>query len=123
MQQLRHFTRRVVGAMAIGFGAVALAGASAVWAVRENQAFSEAVTHTYQVERAIAEFRVSLERLEASRRGYMLEPGEPRFPQTYAQASESLPSQLRAIRALVADDPSQVARVDEIGRASCRERV
>mgnify|MGYP002142507415 CR=1 FL=1 len=39
--------------------ALALAAGSAVWAVRQNQAYAAWVNHTYEVERAIAEGKIT----------------------------------------------------------------
>jgi len=114
MDQQRAFNRKVIAFVAVGFAAVILAAAGSIWVLRENQIYAAAVTHTYQVERAIAELRVPVERMEALRRGYMLDPGDPYYRANYDAARGRLPGLMKEVRRLVSDNPSQVKRADDI---------
>jgi len=111
----KTFNRLVFAAVSIGFAAVALAAGAAVWSARENQTFSQRVNHTYEVQRAIGDLRVTAEQLEAARRGYLLQPMDREFLKTYRSAAVRAPKQLQIVRALTADNPSQQRRVDELG--------
>lgn len=112
----KTFNRLVIGAVGMGFVAVAIAAGAAVWSVRQNQTFSQRVNHTYQVEQAITDLRVTAEQLEAARRGYLLQPMDPEFQQTYRVAAQTAPKKLQALRALTTDHPAQQRRVDELGK-------
>ncbi len=112
----KSFNRLVVGAVAGGFVAVLLAAGATAWAVRDNQVYSRAVDHTYEVEGAIAQVRVTAEQLEAARRGYMLRPGDTGHRDTYRQMAAAAPALLKKLRGLTADNPRQQEQIDELGK-------
>ncbi|RZL89291.1 MAG: response regulator, partial [Variovorax sp.] len=71
------------------------------------------VEHTDQVTRNATEAqRLSVD-LESGMRGYLI-TGEQRFLDPYEAAQSRIGAELSALRARVADNPSQVARVDRI---------
>jgi signal transduction histidine kinase len=116
MDAQRSFNRKVIAFVAVGFAAVTMAAAGSIYVLRENQIYAARVAHTYQVEHRIAEFRVPIERMEALRRGYLLNPGDPYYRDNYQAYRRSIADQIRGLRELVADDPEQVERADEIGK-------
>nr|WP_093316070.1 sensor histidine kinase [Sphingomonas jatrophae] len=105
--------------MSVGFLALIAAGAAAAYVVSRNQAQTGWVTHTYEVERGIFEYRLLFERIETARRGYMLTQ-QPSFLQSYEEASVGVPRALARVRRLTADNPAQkrpVARLEQLDRA------
>jgi signal transduction histidine kinase len=109
----RAFNRIVVGAVCLGFLAVVAAAITAGWSVAQNQRHTAWVSHTYEVEQAISAFRVTLERTEVARRGYLLS-GDNRFYQTYVESARRAPAQLEELDSLTVDNPVQGARVKAI---------
>lgn len=111
----RLFNRLVLGAVTVGFAAVLLVGAGLYWTIQRNQEFNRWVDHTYQVQQAIADFRIELERSEAARRGYMLRR-DPRYLAFFKESTERLPRLIRQVERLTADSPAQQGRIAEVRR-------
>jgi signal transduction histidine kinase len=107
------FNRLVLGAVVFGFMALLVAGGALLWSIQRNQEFNRWVDHTYQVQGAIADYRVLVERAEAARRGYMLKP-DKRYLQFFADASSEAPVAFRKIEALTRDNALQQARLARI---------
>ncbi len=63
----------------------------------------------------------ALQELESDQRGYML-GGDPRTLATFDASRAAVPAALKSLRAMVADNPAQVARVDRLAEAA-RQRV
>ena len=106
----RLFNGLVVAFVATGFVALVVAALSAVHAVHDSQRRTFWVQHTYQVERAIFDYRVLQERLETTRRGFLLE-NLPLFQQRFAETGLALMPALDRIGQLTADNPRQQANV------------
>jgi signal transduction histidine kinase len=117
----RLFNRLMVGVVAIGFLALMAAGGTAGWVGWRNQDFTGWVNHTYQVEQQISAFRLTLERAETARRGYLLDQ-DPVFYQTYEDTVAQLPVLLDRIGGLTTDNPRQQKRVAQ-GRAGVSQLV
>jgi signal transduction histidine kinase len=109
----KNFNRLVVAAVVLGFVTVLIAASAAAWSVKRTQDHAGWVNHTYQVQQSISRFRVSLERTEVARRGYLLS-GDERFRATYAENMAKVPGQLEEIERLVRDNPEQAARLKDI---------
>jgi signal transduction histidine kinase len=108
----RLFNRLMVGVVVLGFLVLMAAGGTAGWAVARNQDFTGWVNHTYQVEQQLSAFRLTMERAETARRGYLLDE-DPVFHQTYQDAITQLPVLLDRIGGLTDDNPGQQKRVAE----------
>ena len=65
--------RLLFGAMVVGFLALIAAGIAVAWVMSVNQQHIAAITHTYQVEQHIAQLRLTVERAETARRGYIVD--------------------------------------------------
>ena len=109
----RQFNRAVLLVMAFGFFALVVAGVGAGWLTMRSQQHTAAVNHTYEVERAINRFRLHLERMEVSRRGYILRP-ERRFVEVFEQSSGALAPDLVTLATLTADNGAQQRRVAQL---------
>ena len=104
-------TRRLLIALTIfGFLSLTCAVIIAAWAIGRTRDYTYWVNHTYQVEQAIADFRVAAERAETARRGYIIN-AQPQFRANYEQAAASLAPALDRLAALISDNRSEVARV------------
>ena len=106
----RRFGQLIVAFFAVGFLALVAAGAAAGWAMTLNQERTGWVTHTYEVERHLNIMRIDTERMESSRRGYMINQ-DPSFAGVYADAAGAIPNELVTLKALTADNPRQQARI------------
>lgn len=109
----RLFNRLVLSAVAIGFGALIVAGVMIFANIQQNQEFNQRVDHTYQVRAALFEYRILIERAEAARRGFLLKPDQ-RYRQVFEQAAESLPAARQRVVDLTADNPVQQARLAQL---------
>jgi signal transduction histidine kinase len=112
--------RLVIGFVVTGFLALVLAAIVGLNVMARNIAFTDWVTHTYQVENAIADYRILNERLETARRGYLLS-SESSFRGTYEQTKSQLPSALDRIQAMTVDNPRQQARVAALRQAEAEQ--
>jgi signal transduction histidine kinase len=108
----RLFNRLMVGVVVLGFLTLMAAGGAAGWMVARNQAFTGWVNHTYQVEQQLSAFRLTMERAETARRGYLLDQ-DLVFYRTYQEAATQLPVLVDRIGGLTADNPAQQKRVAE----------
>ncbi|MEX6507014.1 CHASE3 domain-containing protein [Jiella sp. M17.18] len=117
MQTVRRTFRRSVAAVAGGFLMLIVAAVTAGFILVRTQDITEWVSHTFEVEAALADLRSLSERIETARRGYLIEP-DPRFLQVFEATARELPAQLDRIRALVSDNPSEVTRLEELQRLS-----
>jgi signal transduction histidine kinase len=102
----RLFNRLMVGVVLLGFLGLMAMGGVAGYAVVQNQTFSGWVSHTYEVEQRLSEFRLALERTETARRGYLLDQ-DPVFYETFHTMEASLPVLLDRIGNLTTDNPSE----------------
>ncbi|MGA0606466.1 sensor histidine kinase [Phenylobacterium sp. VNQ135] len=116
----RLVNRLVVAAFLLGFATLVAVGIAAALVLQRNVAYTELVSHTYQVQDAIADFDILTERVETARRGYML-AGERSFEQTYNVTARALPRQLDRIRELTADNPRQRTNVLRLENLMARQ--
>jgi signal transduction histidine kinase len=109
----RLFNRLVLSAVTVGFAAVLLAGFVLFATIQRNQEFNRWVDHTYQVQQALADFRIQLERSETARRGYILRRDQ-RYLAFLQSSMRELPEALGNVERLTNDNPSQQGRVAQI---------
>lgn len=100
----------VLGAVVVGFLLILGIGLVGVAVMQRNLAFTDLVAHSYEVRNAINDYRLTNERVETARRGYLLS-AEPSFARAFEQASSDLPPTLQRIGDLTRDNSAQQARV------------
>jgi two-component sensor histidine kinase len=71
------------------------------------------VVHTMEVKQTLMQLETQLASAESGQRGYLI-TGEARFLQPFHAAAKSVPALVTKLRALVADDPAQQAKVDAV---------
>jgi signal transduction histidine kinase len=103
--------RVLIAFMAIGFIALIAAGVAAAWVTGEFGRHSAAVSHTYEVELAIADTRRLIEQGETTRRGFLLSPETPGFLESYNEAATALPRSAKRLRQLTYDNPRQQTNI------------
>lgn len=103
--------RVLIGFMAIGFLALIAAGIAAAWVTGELARHSQAVSHTYEVELAIADTRRLIEQGETTRRGFLLSPETTSFLDSYTETANALPRYAKKLRQLTYDNPRQQSNV------------
>ncbi len=118
----RLFNRLVIGLVVLGFTTLVVVGGFGISVMQRNVAFTDLVAHTYQVENALAEYRVLNERSETSRRGFLLSDDE-RFATTYRDSAAALTPALDKIAVLTRDNPSQQARVARLRTLTAEQRA
>ncbi|MCR5874463.1 CHASE3 domain-containing protein [Phenylobacterium sp. J426] len=112
--------RLVIAAFLLGFATLVGVGVSAGLVLQRNVAYTDLVSHTYQVQDAISRFRIMTERVETARRGYLL-ARDPSFFAVYDEAARDLPERLERLRALTADNPRQRENVAELHNLMARQ--
>ena len=109
----RWFNQLVIGFVAFGFFGLMVGGLTAGWVVSLTQERVSWVSHTYQVETQIRNFRRQFQVLQASRRGYLID-GEPRFKAEFAAAQPRANNALAELRRLTGDNADQAPRITEL---------
>jgi len=105
----RYFGRVVLALVGIGFVALLSAALSLVVQSRRNEEMQRLVVHTLEVDQTIGDFLVQVERMEAARRGLLLDQ-DIGYLRVYDTARAEVPELWARIRALTADNPAQVER-------------
>ncbi|TFF22905.1 histidine kinase [Jiella endophytica] len=106
----RRANRAIFLAVAAGFLMLGVAAVAVVWAYQRSQDYGQLVSHTIEVEAAVADLNRLNERIEAARRGFLLED-DPRFLETFEKTAAQIPVQIERISELTSDNPDQVARL------------
>lgn len=114
-QSQSHFTRRVIGLVALGFLALLAAVIATAWLQGRNEQNSRLVEHTLEVEARISALVSAVERVETGRRGYLLS-GNDSFTLRMREASQVAEQSITGLAPLVADNPRQHRRVTELGQ-------
>jgi signal transduction histidine kinase len=109
----RLYRRSLVAAITAGFALLIVLGLAVAWLVVRTAESSDTVSRTYEVEVTLSDLRILTERAEAARRGFLLEPGD-RFLGVFEQSAGSIPPLVDQLRRMVADNPAQVGRVEEL---------
>jgi len=105
--------RLVLAAVAIGFLIVLGVGILVAVVLQRNITYSSWVAHTYEVQDALSEHRVLTERVEATRRGYLISR-EQSFLDRFHVNADLLPEALARIKRLTRDNAIQRANVVEL---------
>ncbi|HVJ89630.1 MAG TPA: CHASE3 domain-containing protein, partial [Labilithrix sp.] len=105
--------RKIVGGALLLVVLFLLAGLGSALTLRRAATTTATVRHTESVRRAIDDAWRQMIELETGMRGYLLS-GNDEFIENYESARAGIPDRLAALRRLVADDPSQEARLDEL---------
>ena len=106
----RGITRALIALTTLGFLALILAAGAAVWLQLRNQANTELVEHTLDVEARINQFASWNEQVETGRRGYMLSRQES-FYDIYQDASARVLPILDDLTDITRDNPEQQERL------------
>lgn len=105
--------RLLVLVVGMSFALLAMAAVLLIQVSRESEAAERAVVHTLEVKQAATELLNLISVAESGQRGYLL-TGDVQLLVPYEQGRAALESQLSELRALLADDPSQSKRLDEL---------
>ena len=114
------FNRLVIGAVALGFFVLLVAGVAAFQAVRDNQFHAQWVNHTFEVEHALADFDALMERAETGRRGFLLS-GARNAALTFDESRRQLGPALRRLRYLTRDNSRQQANLTTLTALAARD--
>ena len=101
--------------VSVGFLALIGSAVAAGWTVLRAQDHARWVEHTYEVEQRVSSLRVLVERLEVSRRGYLLSH-QPVSKRTFLETVAEEPGLIAQIRLLTADNPVQQANIGLVER-------
>lgn len=93
---------------------ILLVGGVALVSVRAYRADSDAVAHTHEVQRALANVLQRLVDAETGQRGFLL-TRDDRYLDPYRRAGEDVDRTLGTLRELVRENGDQTARVDSLG--------
>jgi two-component sensor histidine kinase/CHASE3 domain sensor protein len=108
-----HRQRALVATVALSF-VLLLASAGLVWDVTQDaQEADRLVVHTLQVKQRLAEILTVMTAAESGQRGYLF-TGDRQLLEPYESARATVPDTLKKLRELVADNPPQITRVDEL---------
>ena len=97
--------------------ALIFAGSTAVVSVFNNQRYTQAVEHTYLVENQLVQYGSLTERLEATRRGFLLNRSDLFYP-LYLKTAHELPVILDRIAFLTSDNIRQQRRIALLRRVA-----
>jgi len=111
----RSVSRFVLACMALGFIALIGSAGTAGWFVTRAQEHASWVEHTYEVERRVSQLRVLVERLEVSRRGYLL-TRRPQTKDTFTASVKSEPILISELKRLTTDNPVEQQNILTIER-------
>ncbi|QRR00374.1 response regulator [Dyadobacter sandarakinus] len=107
------FQRQVLIGISFSIFLVFVVGFTSYIAINIQETSSRLVDHTREVMRSSASVRNLLLRAEASIRGYVITRNSA-FENNYHQASGAIPGEMDKLRTLVADNPTQVSRIDTL---------
>jgi signal transduction histidine kinase len=106
----RRFGQKVVSLVIAGFLAVLLAGLASGLVMVRTQEFSRWVSHTYEVERHVANIRLAFEQLRSARRAVLLKISNASGI-SYTQARKRLFLEIDQVARLTIDNPRQQSNV------------
>jgi signal transduction histidine kinase len=112
-QTERQFNRLMLAGLIAGFLLLIAAFLLVVMGLRYSAQSAALVQHTYEVKDSLADLKISLERSESARRGYLLVPSDYRVTVFNSSSQEILPT-LNRIEALMSDNPQQAERVQQL---------
>ncbi len=110
---------RALRALTFGFVVLVIAVLGSLWLSSRQQAAAGWVTHTLEVQKALASTRAHLQDAEAGQRGYLLS-GQESSLAPYFSAASVLPREFDRLEGLVADNPVRRAEVARLRRDALR---
>lgn len=113
MLDQKTLNRLVMTAVSLGFLLLVGAASATGMLVMRNLEHTRWVNQAYQVDRALADFRVLNERLESTRRGYIMS-GDPSFQQIFDATLVQHGPAIRRLEELTRADRAQAARADQL---------
>lgn len=111
----RDIGRVLIGAMIVGFVLLMVAVGATAWINVRMRDHMRWITHTYEVERDLADVAGALERSEAGRRGYIL-TGQQRGRNVAIENAAEVDRRVIGLGKLTADNPRQAPRLREVRR-------
>jgi signal transduction histidine kinase len=107
------FNRIILLVLAAGLIVLTILGSGIVWFSFKSRDFNHWVDHTHVAERQIVVFQAAVERLETTRRGYLLGP-TPQQLSLYQAARQEREVALYQLANTTSDNPVQRANVDRL---------
>lgn len=109
----RDFNRVILTVLAIGVAVLAALGITIAWLGAKTRDYNGWVEHTYVAEQQVVAFQAAVERVETTRRGYLLSPTEAQY-NTYLSTRASTVTALHQLAATVQDNPVQIGHIGKI---------
>lgn len=94
--------------LALGFALLITISACSIWLVNLARTDAASVSHTLEVENALAGIQIYVRRAESAQRGFLL-TRNPQYLQLFDESTAALPDEIKDLQALSADNPTQVA--------------
>ena len=116
----RWFSQVVISFVVLGFLGLMIGGVAAGWIVSLNQDRTAWITHTYQIERLIRNYRRQFAVLQADRSGFLID-GETRFKTEFQTNQTDVYEALAQLRNQTADEPNQQPRISRLYTLTARE--
>ncbi|MEW6123754.1 MAG: CHASE3 domain-containing protein [Pseudomonadota bacterium] len=99
--------------LSVGFALlIAISGAS-IWLVNQARNDAAEVAHTLEVENTLSSVQLFLRRAESAQRGFLL-TRDANYLRLFTTSANSLGPGIEQLRALIADNPKQLATVETI---------
>lgn len=99
-----------------GFAALALLIGASFWLVQRTQTTTEGVLKTRAQRTALVRLLSTVQDAETGQRGYLL-TGEAHYLQPYQAAVSDMSNRLAEVRATLADNPQEAAKITQVGKA------
>jgi two-component sensor histidine kinase len=114
LQEASQYQNRAL-LIAVAMSLLLLIGAAVLtWRISDAAMQADRwVAHTLDVKRSIGELLNALNAGESAQRGYLLTADESLL-EPYRTLRDTIPARLEALRAVLSDNPQQVARVEEL---------
>ena len=97
----------------LGVSLLLLAGVLTAWLLQGQREARRWVLHTTQVREQLADYRMAVMRTEIATRGYLL-TGSPADLTAFETSSRQIAGKFAAVRRLVADNPQQERRLQQL---------
>lgn len=118
----RQFSRFVLAFVTLGFAALLGAGIMVAYTLYRTQDHARWVAHTYEVRERVSSLHTLIERLEASRRGFLLS-SDPAIQRAFDRMVVDESPEIEAIQRLTTDNPLQQRTIAEIRQMANQHRA
>jgi signal transduction histidine kinase len=118
----RNINRLVLALVSIGFVALVASVATVLWFQNLNERHVGRVEHTHRVIATIEEFSAAHERVEAARRGFLLDR-DPSFLRITRETLPAVVSLADQLGRMTADNPAQRRRADVLAQLVERQQA